>query len=57
MWTTRRSACKKGEWTDGDAPDSSAVDFEADWARDFYGGWVTRNIKGKMKGGPGTWGW
>ncbi|KAL7420543.1 mRNA-decapping enzyme subunit 2 [Cryptotrichosporon argae] len=24
---------------------------------DFYGGWVTRNIKGKMKGGPGTWGW
>ncbi|WVQ96329.1 hypothetical protein IAU59_003433 [Kwoniella sp. CBS 9459] len=24
---------------------------------DFYGGWVTSNIKGKMKGGPGTWGW
>lgn len=37
---------------------------------DFYGGWVTSNIQGKMKGGeshdmkavltdlgPGTWGW
>lgn len=34
---------------------------------DFYGGWKTKNIKGKMKGGrslstpltagPGTWGW
>jgi len=24
---------------------------------DFYGGWVTSNIKGKMKGGAGTWGW
>lgn len=24
---------------------------------DFYGGWVTRDITGKMKGGPGTWGW
>ncbi|WWC71000.1 uncharacterized protein I206_104953 [Kwoniella pini CBS 10737] len=24
---------------------------------DFYGGWITSNIKGKMKGGPGTWGW
>jgi uncharacterized protein (DUF427 family) len=24
---------------------------------DFYGGWITKNIKGKMKGGPGTWGW
>ena len=24
---------------------------------DFYGGWVTRKIKGPFKGGPGTWGW
>ncbi|KAI4209901.1 MAG: hypothetical protein LQ351_007186 [Letrouitia transgressa] len=24
---------------------------------DFYGGWVTGEIEGRMKGGPGTWGW
>lgn len=24
---------------------------------DFYGGWITSNIKGPFKGGPGTWGW
>lgn len=24
---------------------------------DFYGGWVTSEIQGKIKGGPGTWGW
>ena len=24
---------------------------------DFYGGWVTSEIVGKVKGGPGTWGW
>jgi len=24
---------------------------------DFYGGWVTSNIVGPFKGGPGTWGW
>jgi uncharacterized protein (DUF427 family) len=24
---------------------------------DFYGGWVTREITGPMKGGPGTLGW
>ena len=24
---------------------------------DFYGGWITRNIKGPFKGGPGTFGW
>ncbi|MBC7459991.1 MAG: DUF427 domain-containing protein [Thermoleophilia bacterium] len=24
---------------------------------DFYGGWVTPNIHGKLKGGPGTRGW
>ena len=26
-------------------------------AGDFYGGWITREIKGPFKGGPGTWGW
>lgn len=25
-------------------------------AGDFYGGWITSNIKGPFKGGPGTWG-
>jgi uncharacterized protein (DUF427 family) len=24
---------------------------------DFYGGWVTSEIVGPFKGGPGTWGW
>lgn len=24
---------------------------------DFYGGWMTSDIEGKVKGGPGTWGW
>lgn len=24
---------------------------------DFYGGWVTRNLTGRIKGGPGTEGW
>lgn len=24
---------------------------------DFYGGWVTSNIRGPFKGGPGTFGW
>ena len=24
---------------------------------DFYGGWITSNIKGPFKGAPGTWGW
>jgi uncharacterized protein (DUF427 family) len=24
---------------------------------DFYGGWITSNIIGPFKGGPGTWGW
>ena len=23
----------------------------------FYGGWVTPNVVGPFKGGPGTWGW
>lgn len=25
--------------------------------RDFYGGWITRDILGPFKGGPGTLGW
>ncbi len=24
---------------------------------EFYGGWITRNIEGPFKGGPGTMGW
>ncbi len=24
---------------------------------DFYGGWITDDIVGPFKGGPGTWGW
>lgn len=24
---------------------------------DFYGGWITNNIKGPFKGGPDTYGW
>lgn len=24
---------------------------------DFYGGWITSEIAGPFKGGPGTWGW
>ena len=24
---------------------------------DFYGGWITSNIKGPFKGAAGTWGW
>lgn len=24
---------------------------------EFYGGWVTSDIAGPFKGGPGTWGW
>lgn len=26
-------------------------------AGDFYGGWVTPEVVGPFKGGPGTWGW
>lgn len=26
-------------------------------AGDFYGGWITPEIVGPFKGGPGTWGW
>jgi uncharacterized protein (DUF427 family) len=24
---------------------------------DFYGGWITSEVQGPFKGGPGTWGW
>lgn len=24
---------------------------------DFYGGWITSEVVGPFKGGPGTWGW
>lgn len=26
-------------------------------AGDFYGGWITREIRGSFKGAAGTWGW
>ncbi|KAI9743821.1 MAG: hypothetical protein M1818_002555 [Claussenomyces sp. TS43310] len=26
-------------------------------AGDFYGGWVTGDIEGRLKGEPGSWGW
>lgn len=26
-------------------------------AGEFYGGWITKDITGPFKGGPGTWGW
>ncbi|WP_432127214.1 DUF427 domain-containing protein [Streptomyces sp. bgisy082] len=36
-----------------------AVDGEVVTAQegDFYGGWITHEIEGPFKGGPGTWGW
>jgi len=35
------------------------VDNEAVEAQegDFYGGWITPEVRGPFKGGPGTWGW
>lgn len=41
------------------AMDSCDVDGErvTSQAGDFYGGWITRNIVGPFKGGPGTTGW
>jgi hypothetical protein len=23
----------------------------------FYGGWITKEVVGPFKGGPGSWGW
>lgn len=39
--------------------DEAYVDDERVQAQqgDFYGGWITSNIVGPFKGGPGTWGW
>jgi len=39
--------------------DACYVDGEKVQAQegDFYGGWITSNLKGPFKGGPGTWGW
>ncbi len=39
--------------------DACWVDGEQVWVRegDFYGGWITSDIVGPFKGGPGTWGW
>ena len=39
--------------------DACRVDGELVRAQpgDFYGGWITSDIVGPFKGGPGTWGW
>ncbi|MEL6149181.1 MAG: DUF427 domain-containing protein [Chloroflexota bacterium] len=39
--------------------DACYVDDEEVQAQegDFYGGWITSDIVGPFKGGPGTWGW
>ena len=39
--------------------DACYVDGERVQAQpgDFYGGWITKEIVGPFKGGPGTWGW
>jgi uncharacterized protein (DUF427 family) len=39
--------------------DAAFVDDEAVVAQpgDFYGGWITSDIEGPFKGGPGTGGW
>lgn len=39
--------------------DACSVDGELVQAQegDFYGGWITAEIKGPFKGGAGTWGW
>ena len=39
--------------------DECSVDGEIVQAQagDFYGGWITSDITGPFKGGPGTWGW
>ena len=41
------------------ALDSATVDGMAVTPQpgDFYGGWVTPNLTGTVKGGPGTLGW
>ena len=36
-------------WVDGEKVQAQAGDF--------YGGWITSEIVGPFKGGPGTWGW
>lgn len=39
--------------------DACFVDGERVQAQrgDFYGGWITSDVEGPFKGGPGTWGW
>ena len=36
---------------------TACLDAKAHSSGDFYGGWVTSELEGPMKGGPGTWGW
>jgi uncharacterized protein (DUF427 family) len=41
------------------AMDRCLVDGEAVRAQEggFYGGWITSDLAGPFKGGPGSWGW
>ena len=45
FYASRVDAC----YVDGERVDAQAGDF--------YGGWVTADVAGPFKGGPGTWGW
>ena len=45
FYPSKMEAC----WVDGEKVESQEGDF--------YGGWITPDIVGPFKGGPGTWGW
>ena len=47
------------EWCDRWGFDEAWVGDERATAQPggFYGGWVTDDVVGPFKGGPGTWGW
>ena len=36
--------------------DGTGCQFKS-FSGNFYGGWVTSELEGPMKGGAGTWGW
>jgi uncharacterized protein (DUF427 family) len=45
FYPSKMDAC----WIDGEKVEAQPGDF--------YGGWITPEIVGPFKGGPGTWGW
>ena len=45
FYPSKMDAC----WVDGEKVEAQPGDF--------YGGWITAEIVGPFKGGPGTWGW